>query len=282
MLEARHNFIVRGAKLAHRFPCVLLAGGPLILLALAGCGGATKQGSSQPAQASEAQPQQEATPAYTVVTVPGGTIEGRVLFKGKLPSPKTVVVNQDPGVCGAKREVFPVRVAKGGIVDAVVWLDDVQRGKPFAFPNPVLQQRTCTYEPHIVLMPPGELRVDSGDPVPHNIHTYAEFGRDYNESMNQLRRSLTLSFVRPERVSVKCDLHGWMQAYVVVAKNPYYAVTREQGTFQLANVPPGRYHLKVWQESLGEMEQEVEVEAGKTAKVDFTFEAKAGPTVGGQ
>ena len=80
--------------------------------------------------------------------------------------------------------------------------------------------------------------------------------------------------MRPERVNVGCDVHGWMSAYVVVAKSPYYAVTRDGGQFELDQVPPGRYHLKVWQETLGEMEKEIVVEAGKPTTVEFSFEQK--------
>jgi hypothetical protein len=123
-------------------------------------------------------------------------------------------------------------------------------------------------------MQPGELKIESDDPVPHNVHTYAESNRNYNESMNQLHRSLELRFSRPEQFRIGCDLHGWMRAYVVVAANPYYAVTGEGGKFQLDGVPPGNYRLKVWQETLGEMEKDIVVEAGKTTKVDFTFVPK--------
>jgi Carboxypeptidase regulatory-like domain len=244
---------------------------PLILV---GCT-SSKEQTSQPA-APPAENKAVAAPVagYAVGEVTGGgSIEGRVLFRGKPPAPRLVVVDQDVSTCGKRREVYPVRLDRGGVADAVVWIDDIPQGKPFGFPAPVLDQKGCDYVPHIVLMQPGELTVETGDPVPHNVHTYAKSNRDYNESMNPLNRRITLSLSRADLVSVKCDLHGWMQAYVVVAKNPYYAVTGRGGAFALRDVPPGRYHLKVWQETLGTAEQELAVEAGKPTKVDFTFPA---------
>ena len=100
--------------------------------------------------------------------------------------------------------------------------------------------------------------------------------------MNPLRSNISLSFPRPDLISVRCDLHGWMQAYVVVAKNPYYAMTSQGGKFRLDGVPPGRYHMKVWNESLGEHDQEIVVEADKPTHIDFTLQSQASQTPGGK
>ena len=212
--------------------------------------------------------------AYTVKNVTnGGTIEGRVILNGKPIPPRPVLVNQDANVCGAHRLIYPVKVENGGIVDAVVWIDDIHEGKPYSFPPAVLNQKKCTYDPHVVVMQPGDLKVTTEDPVPHNIHTYSEANRAYNESMNPLNREITLHFPRPERITFKCDLHGWMEAFIVVGGNPYYAVTQAGGKFQLSNVPAGTYRLRAWQETLGEVGQTVTVEAGKTAKVNLQLQS---------
>lgn len=222
------------------------------------------------------QPVQVAATAYQVDAVTnGGSIEGQILLTGKSIPPRPVLVNQDVSVCGSRRLVYPVKLDGNGIEDAVVWIDDIHRGKAYDFPPAVLDQKKCAYDPHIVVMQPGDLMVKTDDPVPHNVHSYSEVNRTYNESMNPLNRQLTLHFARPERISFKCDLHGWMQAYIVVAANPYYAMTREKGTFELRDVPPGTYQLKVWQETLGETAQSVTVEAGKTTKVVFRLNSPA-------
>jgi plastocyanin len=148
-----------------------------------------------------------------------------------------------------------------------VWLDDIHEGKAYDFAPAVLDQRKCTYDPHIVVMQPGDLKVTTSDPISHNVHSYSEANRTYNESMNPLNREMTFHFARPERITFKCDLHGWMEAFIIVANNPYYVVTGPGGAFRLTNIPAGSYHLKVWQETLGETTQDVTVEAGKTARV---------------
>ena len=237
-----------------------------------GCGNSKQQTAVQEA-APAAQPQQQAA-AYNVQDLPGGVVEGRVLLHGAPPPPKKVQVTQDMETCGKTREIFPVRVEKGGVDGAVVWIDDIQSGKPFAFPPAEVQQNGCSYLPHVVIMAAGDLKISSLDPIPHNVHTYAKHNREYNESMNQLRRDISLTLAHPEVISVRCDLHGWMQAYVVVAKNPYYALSEHGGNFRLEGVPAGQYHLKIWSEALGGSEQSITVQAGQTTKTDLVLNSE--------
>jgi hypothetical protein len=75
----------------------------------------------------------------------------------------------------------------------------------------------------------------------------------------------------PEIIRVDCDLHPWMRAWVVVADHPFYAVTNDRGEFMLDNVPPGEYTLRLWQESLGAVTNDVTVreEAITTVTVEM-------------
>lgn len=247
----------------------------ILAIVLVGCG----QSRQPVAPAQETEPaatqQEQGAPQYTVQELSGRAVEGRILLKGAPPQPKKIQVTQDVSLCGKTREVYPVRVENGGVDDAVVWIDDIQRGKPFVFPPAQIEQKNCTYVPHVVLMQAGDLKISSQDPIPHNVHTYAQNNREYNESMNQLRREVSVSFPRLDVISVRCDLHAWMQAYVIIAKNPYYAISEKGGKFTLDGVPPGHYHLKVWSETLGESEQDIVVEAGKPTKADFTLKSQA-------
>jgi len=78
-------------------------------------------------------------------------------------------------------------------------------------------------------------------------------------------------------VPFKCDVHGWMNAYVGVMDNPYYAVTAKDGSFELKSLPPGTYTIAAWHEKLGTQEMKVTLGAKETKDVNFTFKA-AGAT----
>ena len=86
---------------------------------------------------------------------------------------------------------------------------------------------------------------------------------------------MTETFKEPESVRLSCDVHGWMQGWLIVEDNPYYAVTDEKGAFKLTDVPPGDYEVKVWQEKLGEATQKVTVKPG----ADTDRELRAGRQV---
>lgn len=218
-----------------------------------------------------APPQGESVSGYTVQPGPGGTISGKILYAGPPVRAKKVTVTQDNETCGKMKEILPVQVKDGGIVDAVVWLDDVSHGKAFSFPAASLDQKGCMFMPHVVLMAPGQLKITNSDPAAHNVHLFAKSNRAFNQVMPQGSDPLSVPLFRPDTIIVRCDVHTWMQGHIIVAKNPYYALSGSGGSFTLTDVPPGTYHLKVWQETLGTQEQTVTVQAGQTASANFTL-----------
>jgi hypothetical protein len=84
-------------------------------------------------------------------------------------------------------------------------------------------------------------------------------------------------FTIAEEFKMKCDVHPWMVAWVVVVDNPYYAVTAADGSYKIdtKNLPDGNYSLVAWHEKYGESTQKITIKSGKTEKpVDFKFKAE--------
>ena len=200
-----------------------------------------------------------------------GTVSGRILYSGKPMPPKRFTVTSDNSICGNIKEVYPVNIEKGGIVDAVVWIDDITSGKEFDFPSPLIDQKKCSFVPHVLVMKPGELKMGNTDLCMHNVHIISFANREVNRALTPGAAAQGVTLARSDRVTVRCDVHKWMSAYVVVAKNPYYVVSGAGGQFRLEGVLPGHYHLKVWQETLGEKDQEITVEAAKNTEVTVTY-----------
>jgi carboxypeptidase family protein len=217
-----------------------------------------------------------AAPAgYTVTQVSGGgTVAGKILYSGKPIRPKQFPVTQDMSACGKTKEVYPVKVEQGGVADAVVWLDDITSGKAFNFPAPETDQTHCEFVPHVVLMQPGVMKIRNGDFCSHNIHVFSSSNREVNQSSPPKTDPIEVSLMHPDQALIRCEIHKWMQGVVIVAKNPYYVLSGAGGAYTLTDVPPGKYHIKVWQENLSTQTQEVTVEAGKTATVTFNLGSK--------
>jgi len=73
---------------------------------------------------------------------------------------------------------------------------------------------------------------------------------------------------------IRCNNHPWMEAFLNVAPNPYFAVTRDDGTFSIPGLPPGTYTLAAVHEKLGESDMQITVAAKSQSKADFTFAMK--------
>lgn len=236
----------------------------------------------------------------------GGSIHGRVTFDGAPPSLQ-LMVTSDQSVCrhhdgrvaSPRLQVSP----EGGVANTVVYLKRVDRGKPLsALQAPMLlDQVGCLYEPFVQVMPhKGELTLVNSDPLNHNVHARQDGHRDpFNYAMPNSawpeKQTIRKRMIRPGLVSISCDVHLWMNAYLWVVEHPYYAVTDAEGRFELKDVPAGEYELALWhagweatleRDSQGQIagyryadpiEQmiEVTVAAGESAAADFVLNAPA-------
>ena len=96
------------------------------------------------------------------------------------------------------------------------------------------------------------LEIINSDPTLHNIHALPKDNAEFNNGQPIQGMKMTHTFDKPEvMVPFKCDVHGWMNAYVGVVDNPYFAVTDKDGKFDLKNLPPGTYTIEAWHEKLG-------------------------------
>lgn len=209
----------------------------------------------------------------------GGVIVGVVRFDGARPTRDQVAVTTKEEICH-KDPVYSEKlvVSEDNMVRwAVVSLRRISAGKPFPElkepeDQPTLDQKGCVFRPHVVVVPQREpLTLLNGDGVLHNVHTWPKKNRSANVAMPGPLKEFKLKFRRAERIRVTCDIHRWMEAWIIVAEHPYYAVSDEKGEFKLADVPPGTYDLRLWHESLGEVQQEVTVKPKAETRVEFTL-----------
>lgn len=208
-----------------------------------------------------------------ILTSPGfaGTVQGTVKFTGKAPPQVTYQTGKFKKVCGPEILGEALLLKNQNVENVVVWLEGKQAKKLKNEPGTyTLDQKRCTYDPHVLAMPQGsELKILSSDPINHNIHTYS-FDNDPINIMFLPNQDYTQEVEEPEVIKVSCDLHSWMEAYIVVIPHSYFAVTQSDGTYEIKNVPPGKYTLKIWHESLGEKLQKIEVGKNVT-QVNFNF-----------
>ncbi|MGH7829770.1 MAG: carboxypeptidase regulatory-like domain-containing protein [Candidatus Binatia bacterium] len=208
----------------------------------------------------------------------GGSITGVVKFKGTAPAPKKLEVTKDKEVCGKTAKTDPSLIVSGGnLVNAVVHITDIKKGKKMEPQKVTLNQDGCEYKPHVLAFPAGStVEILNPDGILHNVHSYSKANPPFNMAQPKFKKSMTQKIEKPEVISVKCDVHGWMNGWLFAAENPYFSVTDNKGSFKLTDVPPGTYTIQVWHETLANeaaktkpVTQKVTVKAKEEAKVNF-------------
>jgi hypothetical protein len=222
-----------------------------------------------------------------------GSITGKISFTGTAPAPQKIDTAQDAN-CSAKNPNLMTEtvVAKGDKLQNVIvyikdgTLADGKKLSDYSFKTPdaevTLDQNGCHYVPHVIVMQTNQkLKVINSDQTNHNIHALPKAGggnEEWNQSQGPGAAPIMETFKRPEIVPIKCNQHPWMKAYAGVFKHPFFAVSKEDGTFEIKGaqgVPPGTYTVVAWQEKGGEKTMQVTVPAKGAATADFTFDASA-------
>ena len=157
--------------------------------------------------------------------------------------------------------------------NAVIYIDRIP-GKTFAPPTtPVpLDQVNLTFAPHVLPVLAGtKVAFPNSDDIRHNVFSPTPASK-FNLGTYPKSTTKYYVFDKPGTVTLLCNVHAEMSAYVIVTETPYFAVSDKAGNFTLKGVPPGRYVLKVWHERAKAASMEVVVGDNQAARV--TFELK--------
>ena len=137
-----------------------------------------------------------------------------------------------------------------------------------------LSQEGCMYAPHMLGVQTNQaISIVNHDDTLHNINGQptGAGNNPFNFAQPIKGMSTEVTFTSAEFIPVKCDVHPWMQAYIGVTNHPYFAISSEDGSFTINNLPAGDYVVAAWHESLGEQTQNVMVSMNATAEVSFDF-----------
>jgi plastocyanin len=217
-----------------------------------------------------------------------GTVEGVIQLAGKAPERVAIDMAQDPACAMSGQgpnssEEYVVN--DGKIANVFVYVKDGLGNRVYAAPSApaVLNQKGCRYAPHVIGVMAGQpVEFDTSDPTMHNINVQPTVPGDpaLNTSQAPNGRPERHVFNQPETmIPVRCNNHPWMQAYINVAANPFFAVSDDQGHYVIRGLPPGTYTLVADQEKRGTKEQSITVASHQTTQAGFTFSVNTGAAV---
>ena len=209
-------------------------------------------------------------------------IEGRARFDGTPPPRRPIRMSSEaschrPGVEPLSEDV--IVSPEGALANVYVRVVSGLGDRVFAPPAPpaAMDQVGCAFVPHLLDVQAGQvIEFRNSDPIVHNVRAIGAKNRVFNVSMPGRGKTVRRWFAVPEIVTIRCDIHAWMSAFVVVEAHPFHAVTGGDGSFVIKGLPAGTYAVEAWHERLGTQSRTVTVADGGTARLDFTFHA-AGP-----
>ena len=251
-----------------------LAAAVVAMLAVAACGGGEEPAAEQQ-QEGQAEQQGPVVPPDSQATV-----SGTISFEGTAPEAEAIDMSAEERCAAAYGDEGPatqhVLVRDGGLANVFVYVKS-DPGRDYPTPSePVnLDQKDCRYHPHVFGVQTGQsLEITNSDSLLHNINAQPTENRGFNISQPQAGMSTTREFTLQEvMIPVKCDVHGWMNAYIGVLDHPYHAVSGSNGAFELTGLPPGEHVVEAWHERYGTMTDTVQVAAGGSAEVSFSYSA---------
>lgn len=242
------------------------------------CGGGKEDVSEEESETMTAAKTAAPSTASAAPAAGGATLTGKVAFVGTTPGKEQLKMEAD-AFCKAahSQPVYSQDVAvnsNGTLQWVLVYVKEGASGNYPAPTQPVtLDQKGCQYSPHIFGIQVGQpLRILNSDGTLHNIHALPKLNAEFNIGQPFQKMETIKKFDKPEvPLRFKCDVHKWMGAYCGVFNHPFFAVSNDQGSFEIKGLPPGNYLIEAWQEKFGPQTQNVTVAGGETKSVEFTF-----------
>jgi hypothetical protein len=216
--------------------------------------------------------------AYEAVEVSnGGSVKGKVTIAGPAPKDETLRIDKDQNVCGTSQPAHKYVISnKGEVQGALVVVEDVQKGRSAPKQDLAIENRECHFDPLVGIAYTGsQYVIKNSDPVFHNTKLLLQVGMDFKNVYNLAFPKQGQVIQKPVQkagfIHVKCNAHTWMRAYVYASEHPYVAVTGQDGSFEIKDLPPGKYTLKAWHEGLGEQKKTIEIVSGKVTEATIQY-----------
>ena len=204
-----------------------------------------------------------------------GSIAGTVKLTGTPPVMELTKRQADPFCAKTPMKEEDVVVGAGGGLKNVIVR--ITKGVTGAYPAPAgsatVDQSACMYRPRVQGIVLGQpLVIKNSDQTLHNIHGYKGASTLFNKAEIPGLPPMTQQLTDADQiVKLKCDVHPWMTAFVLVSSHPFFAVTGDDGSFKIAGVPAGSYTVEAWHERYGAKTAQVTVAADKPATAAFQF-----------
>ena len=209
----------------------------------------------------------------------GAIVNGKVAFEGTAPAPKLINFGAEKQCAIMHGDKPPIDEAivvnpNNTVKWALVYIKESISGQFKAPDQPVVvHQKGCLFSPHAVGAMVGQkINFENDDSVLHNVRDNAKVNKMFNIAQPIQGMTTTKTFEQPEiGIQMRCDVHFWMSSYIHIFKHPFFAITGDDGTFTVKDLPAGNHTVEVWREKLGTQTQTLSVADGESKEVNFSL-----------
>lgn len=143
-------------------------------------------------------------------------------------------------------DAFVATLAGAPAEDAAVVVEPINAAMPKRRASATIAQLDREFMPYVTIVQTGTaIDFPNRDPIKHHLYSFSP-AKSFEVKLYAGKPSRPIVFDKPGEVALGCNIHDWMEAYVLVVDSPYFAKTDDKGQARIANIPPGRYRLKLW------------------------------------
>ena len=205
-------------------------------------------------------------------------VSGKIAFEGEAPAPKPINFGAEKQCAMMHGDEIPVY--EDLVINpnqTVKWTLVYVKAGAASSPAPAeaveIDQKGCMFKPHVAVARAGQKVIfKNSDALLHNVRSEAKVNKAFNIAQPVQGMTTAKTFEKPEiGIKMRCDVHFWMASFIHVLDHPFYAVTGDDGSFEIKDLPAGTYTIEVWHEKLGTQTAQVTAADGETKTSDFTL-----------
>jgi len=158
----------------------------------------------------------------------------------------TLVFTLATSAHGAALDAYITTVAGAPVEDAAVVVEPINAPMPKRRSGATIEQRDREFTPYVTIVQTGTaIDFPNNDSIKHHLYSFSA-AKSFEVKLYAGKPSQPVVFDKPGEIALGCNIHDWMEAYILAVDTPYFAKTDSKGNARVANLPAGRYRVKIW------------------------------------
>lgn len=149
-------------------------------------------------------------------------------------------------VMSASLDILVTSPSAVALEDVAVLLESPAAKATRSQQSAAIAQKDREFTPYVTIVQSGAM-VDfpNRDPLKHHVYSFSP-AKTFEIKLYAGKPEKAVKFDKPGEVALGCNIHDWMEAYLLVVETPYFAKTGADGRARISNIPPGHYTLRLW------------------------------------